>query len=130
MLAAFMVAALAATAVGGVHLGAVVLAQHRAQAAADLAVLAAATWLPLGPSSACQGAFRVSDEMGAALRGCDVERLDVRVTVTVQVGGWIGSEARASARAGPSGRDYLAAPSDIPWLSSSWVGSRSVIRPA
>lgn len=130
MAAAFMVAALTSTALGGVHLGAVVLAQHRAQAAADLAVLAAAAWLPLGPSTACDGAFRVSGEMGAALRGCDVERLDVRVTVTVDVGGWIGSQARASARAGPSGRGYPAAPSGMTGLSSSWLGSRSVIRPA
>lgn len=130
MLAAFMIAALTSTAVGGVHLGAVVLAQHRAQAAADLAVLAAAAWLPLGPSSACRGASRVSGEMGAALRGCDVERLDVQVTVTVDVGGWIGSEARASARAGPLGHDYQAAPSGIARLSSSGFGSRSVMMPA
>lgn len=106
-----MVAALASTAVAGVHFGAAVIAQHRAQAAADLAVLTAAAWLPLGPSSACSGAGRVSGEMGAALRGCDVERLDVQVTVTVAVGGWIGSEARASARAGPLGRDVQGVPS-------------------
>jgi len=99
-----MTAGLAAITAGGIHLGAVVLAQHRAQAAADLAGLAAAVWLPGGPASACHGAGRVSGDMGAVLLGCHVEGLDVLVTVTVAVGGWIGSEARASARAGPVGR--------------------------
>lgn len=111
VLAAFMVAALVSTSVGGVHIAAAVLAQHRAQSAADLSVLAAAAWLPRGPSSACDGAQRVSGEMGAVLRRCDVERLDVQVTVTVEVGGLVGSEAQASARAGPMGRDAQAAPS-------------------
>ncbi len=111
VLAAFMVAALVLTSVGGMHVAAAVLAQHRAQSAADLSVLAAAAWLPQGPSTACDGALRVSGEMGAALRRCDVERLDVRVTVTVKVGGLVGSEAQASARAGPMGRDAQAAPS-------------------
>lgn len=111
VLAAFMVAALVSTSVGGMHIAAAVLAQHRAQSAADLSVLAAAAWLPRGPSSACGGAQRVSGEMGAVLRRCDVERLDVRVTVTVEVGGLVGSEAQASARAGPMGRDVQAAPS-------------------
>lgn len=130
VLAAFMVAALVSTSVGAVHIAAAVLAQHRAQSAADLSVLAAAAWLPRGPSSACEGALRVSGEMGALLRRCDVERLDVRVTVTVEVGGLVGSEAQASARAGPMGRDAQAAPSGSTWPDSSAVGSRRVSRPA
>lgn len=103
VLAAFLVAALSVLAVGGVHVGAAVVARHRAQAAADLAVLAAAAWLPVGRVFACHGAMRVSGQMGAVLRECDVADLDVLVTVTVAVGGRLGSEARASARAGPSG---------------------------
>ncbi len=104
VLAAFLIAALAAITVGGVHIGAAVLARHRAQAAADLAVVAAAMWLPVGPAMACDGAGQVSDAMGAVLRECDIHELDVVVTVTVAAGGRIGSEARATARAGPLDR--------------------------
>jgi hypothetical protein len=41
--------------------------------------------------------------MKAAIRACDVEELDVVVTIAVRMGGWINSEARAAARAGPAG---------------------------
>lgn len=102
ILAAFLICCLVVLGLGGVHLGATVLARHRAQSAADLSVLAAAGWLPAGYEAACTGAVRVSGAMGAIVRGCEIDGLDVSVSVTVAVGGWVGSEARASARAGPN----------------------------
>lgn len=101
VLAALLIGGLVALSLCGVHLGAAVLARHRAQSAADLAVLAAAGWLPAGREAACHGAGRVSGAMGAVVRGCDIDDLDIVVTVTVALGGWVGSEAQASARAGP-----------------------------
>jgi len=96
-----MVATMVLVVLGGVWLGSVVVARHRAQAAADLAALAAALRLPTGAAAACREARAVADVMGATLSGCDVERLDVVVTVTTPVGGRIAVESRATARAGP-----------------------------
>jgi 5-methyltetrahydrofolate--homocysteine methyltransferase len=70
--------------------------------AADLAALAAAGRLPLGPDAACGTARQLAAAMGAALTGCEVVHLDVVVTMTVQTGGWPGGAARAAARAGPA----------------------------
>jgi len=102
-LAAALVAALVAIALGGVWIGGAVVARHRAQAAADLAALAAAGGLPLGPDAACTQARNIATAMGAAVRGCDIRNLDVVVAVTVRPGGRIAGEARAAARAGPAG---------------------------
>ena len=103
VLAALLVAALVAIALGGIWLGAVEVARHRAQAVADLAALAAAGRLTLGPDAACRQADRLATAMRAAMRICDVEHLDVVVTIAVRVGGRMSFEARAAARAGPSG---------------------------
>jgi len=96
-------AALVAISLGGVHIGAAVVGRHRAQAAADLAALAAASRLADGPEEACRSAVGVGSVMGAVVRGCDVDDLDVVITVTVAIGGVIGSPAHAAARAGPIG---------------------------
>ena len=88
---------------GGIWLGAVEVARHRAQSVADLAALAAAGWLTLGPDVACRQADQLAAAMRAAVRVCAVEQLDVVVTVAVRMGGQISVEARAAARAGPSG---------------------------
>jgi secretion/DNA translocation related TadE-like protein len=104
VLAALLIGALVVVTLFGTHIGAAVLARHRAQSAADLAVLAAANWLPLGRETACHIAVRVSQAMGAVVRDCNIDGLDVAVSVSVALGGWIGSEARASARAGPDHR--------------------------
>jgi secretion/DNA translocation related TadE-like protein len=88
---------------GGVVIGSAVVARHRAQSAADLAALAAAARVPAGPASACRQAEAVAGAMHATLRGCDIDQLDVIVTVAVAVSGRIGSEASAAARAGPAG---------------------------
>jgi len=99
-----MIATVLMTALGGGWLGSVVVGRHRAQAAADLAALAAAVRLPGGAAAACREAHAVADAMRATVRGCELERLDVVVTVTTPVGGWIGAESRAAARAGPTTR--------------------------
>lgn len=85
----------------GVYVGAAVLARHRAQAAADLAALAAAARIPAGAETACAQARRIAASMRAALRGCDVDGLHVAVAVTVGTGLRFTGEARAAARAGP-----------------------------
>ena len=97
-----MVAALLSITGGGVYLGAAVVARHRAQAAADLAALAAAARLAAGPETACAQAKAVAREMRGSTIGCTVDDLDVVVTIEVPlaVGGW--SAARAAARAGPA----------------------------
>lgn len=99
-----MVAVVLCVAVVGAHLGAAVVAWHRAQAAADLAALAAAARLPAGASAACTRATAVAHRMGATAAHCEVQGLDVVVTVDVAVG-WAGPArtARAAARAGPAG---------------------------
>ena len=86
---------------GGAYLGAAVVARHRAQAAADLAALAAAAGLPAGPQTACAQANAVARAMRVSTAGCAVDDLDVVVTVeaSLAIGGW--GNARAAARAGP-----------------------------
>jgi secretion/DNA translocation related TadE-like protein len=100
-----MVAVLLSITGGSAYLGSAVVARHRAQAAADLAALAAAVRLAAGPEAACAQAKAVAREMRVSATGCDVHDLDVVVTVDarVAVGGW--ASARAAARAGPADRD-------------------------
>jgi secretion/DNA translocation related TadE-like protein len=96
-----MVVVLLSVTGGSVYLGSAVVARHRAQAAADLAALAAAARLPAGPGTACAQATVVAREMRVDGIHCAVEDLDAVVTVEVRVaiGGW--GRARAAARAGP-----------------------------
>ena len=103
-MASFLIAALVTVTLGGVWLGSAVVARHRAQAAADLAALSAAARLPAGAATACREAQALADAMRATVRGCDIARLDVVVTVTARVGGRIAAEAGAVARAGPTDR--------------------------
>jgi secretion/DNA translocation related TadE-like protein len=102
VVAAAMIAALLAITGGGVYLGSAVVARHRAQAAADLAALAAAARLAAGPETACAQAQAVAREMRVSTAGCAVDDLDVVVTIEVPlaVGGW--GPAQAAARAGPA----------------------------
>ena len=85
----------------GAYVGSVVVARHRAQAAADLAALAAASRLPSGVERACAGATAVAREMRVIDTSCEVDDLDVVVTVQVPVA--FAGTARAAARAGPAG---------------------------
>ena len=101
MLTAFLVAALATVALGGVWVGTAAIARHRAQSAADLAALAVAAQVVAGPSGACGKAELVVGAAGGVLHRCDVLDLDVVVVVVVGIGGPVGGHAQAIARAGP-----------------------------
>lgn len=98
-----MVAVLVAMTVGGCYLGAAVIARHRAQAAADLAALAAANRLSAGADAACGQASTIAAAMHTTVARCVVDELDVVVTVDARValGRWGVGPARAIARAGP-----------------------------
>jgi secretion/DNA translocation related TadE-like protein len=97
-----MMAVLLAFTVGGVYVGSAVIARHRAQAAADLAALAAAGRLAEGADAACAQASVVAQAMRTAVTQCVVEDLDVVVTVEAPVALGVWGPARAAARAGPS----------------------------
>ena len=81
----------------GVWLGEVVIARHRAAAAADLAAVAAAGWLVDGSRHACGRAAWVAERMGVRLVGCDVSGWEVVVEVSGpdSVVGAPGARARA-----------------------------------
>ncbi len=100
MVAAALVVVLLWVTGAGAYLGSVVVARHRAQAAADLAALAGAARLPSGPGAACARATVVAREMRVNAARCEVDDLDVIVTVQVPVA--LAGAARAAARAGPA----------------------------
>jgi secretion/DNA translocation related TadE-like protein len=110
-----MIAVLLAITVGGVYVGSAVIARHRAQAAADLAALAAAVRVADGTDAACMQASVLARAMNTAVTKCVVEDLDVVVTVETRVplARFTVGPARATARAGPvEARSYgLSAPS-------------------
>jgi secretion/DNA translocation related TadE-like protein len=97
-----MVAVLLAVTGGASYLGAAVVARHQAQAAADLAALAAAARLPAGPESACAQAGAVARAMRAHTADCAVDNVDVVVTIEVGLAVSRWGKARAAARAGPA----------------------------
>jgi secretion/DNA translocation related TadE-like protein len=100
VLAVAMIAVLLFVAGAGARLGSVIVARHRAQAAADLAALAAAARLPQGGSAACARATVVAREMRVGGIECQVDGLDVVITAEVPVA--FAGVARAFARAGPT----------------------------
>lgn len=99
-----MMAAVLVVTVGAVHVGSAVVARHRAQAAADMAALAAATRMPAGPGAACEKASAVARAMSTTVTACDADSLDVVVTVDAPLASaaWGAGPARAVARAGPA----------------------------
>lgn len=99
-----VIAVLVAVTVGIAYVGAAVVARHRAQAAADLAALGAATAVVEGPQSACATASSVASAMGSEVERCEFDGLDVVVEVRTAVasGRWRLGPARAAARAGPA----------------------------
>ncbi|MGF7123138.1 Rv3654c family TadE-like protein [Rhodococcus sp. TAF43] len=102
--ACFALAALVAVTAGLVHVGGAVAARHRAQAAADLAALAAASALSDGDESPCEAAVSIAVRMGATVPKCTVSGWDVVVGAEVRVGSvsFVVGPARAIARAGPA----------------------------
>ena len=102
---AAVVAALAVLLVGALYVGAAVLARHRAQSAADLSALAAASAQLDGDDGCAAARSLVSAQEGApVIDRCVVDGDDVQVWVTVSVRlGRLGvKEAVAVARAGPA----------------------------
>jgi len=99
-----MVAVLLCVTGAAAYVGSVVVARHRAQAAADLAALAAAARMPSGVAAACARAAAVAHEMRVGDVRCEVDDLDVFVTVQVAVGLAVAGPgmAQAAARAGPA----------------------------
>ncbi|WP_067977519.1 Rv3654c family TadE-like protein [Nocardia caishijiensis] len=85
------------------QVGAVIVARHRVQAAADLGALAAAGALVEGAEAGCAQANDVARRMGARVSRCRVEQWDVVVTAERPVGLGVfgGRSVVASARAGP-----------------------------
>ncbi len=102
MVAAAMVAVLLTVTGGVAYLGAAVVARHRAQAAADLAALAAAARVPAGTETACAQADAVARAMRAHTASCLLDDLDVVITIEVSTAGGRWGPARAAARAGPT----------------------------
>ncbi len=99
---ASIVAALVCAAAFVFWIGAAVTARHRAEAAADLAALAAASHATEGPGAACERAREVAVRMSVTLLTCRWERGDALVEVRSEPAGTGRAEARA--RAGPVGR--------------------------
>jgi secretion/DNA translocation related TadE-like protein len=91
----------------GLHLGAAVAARHRAEAAADLAALAAAGHAVHGTEAACRRAEVIADRMGAAVARCLLSEWDALVEVHVAVPLALPGTADAvgRARAGPAEPD-------------------------
>ena len=80
--------------------GGLLVARHRAQSAADLGALAGAARAAQGPGVACPAAERIVRANGGRLVACEVDGLDVLITVDVDgPAGWGSVSARA--RAGP-----------------------------
>jgi secretion/DNA translocation related TadE-like protein len=96
-------AVLIAVTAGLAHVGSAVIARHRAQAAADLAALAAATSIAAGTETACAQATLITKAMDTSLADCAVDGLEVvvRVDAALGLGAWRFGPAHAAARAGP-----------------------------
>lgn len=86
-----------------VHVGSVVAARHRAQAAADLAAVAVASALDRGIVRACEASEPITMRMRVRLRRCEIDEWDAVVEVSTAVSALFGGkEATAVARAGPA----------------------------
>jgi secretion/DNA translocation related TadE-like protein len=79
-------------------LGAALVARHRAETAADLAALAAASQVQQG-APGCPAAEAIARRNGAVLVRCTVEGTGVTITVSVRR---LRFAASATARAGPA----------------------------
>lgn len=101
--ACFAVAGLIALTVLVTQIGGVVVARHRAQAAADLSALAAAGELRAGAEAGCTAAESLGRRMRAAITRCEVAGWDVLIEVEemVPIGPFGARPIRAIARAGP-----------------------------
>ncbi len=98
------IALIVAVTCGAAVVGSAVIGRHRAQAAADLAALAAAGRLALGRETACAWGVSIAEQMSGRVTVCTVHGLDVVISVDVDValGRWGVGTARGTARAGPA----------------------------
>ncbi|MBV9315077.1 MAG: flp pilus-assembly TadE/G-like family protein [Pseudonocardia sp.] len=98
------VAVVVALAVVGLQLATATAGRHRAEAAADLASLAAASHAADGESVACAYAARISAEMAGRLVSCRLSGWEVTVEVAVLTSSLMseGGEMHGKARAGPA----------------------------
>lgn len=93
------IAVIGAVLVGMLWFAAAVTARHRAEAAADLAALAAASTAVAGEQLACDEARWVTDQMGVALVSCRLSGWDAMVVVAAEPSGVQGEFGPAVARA-------------------------------
>ncbi|MFI8102629.1 Rv3654c family TadE-like protein [Streptomyces sp. NPDC086023] len=108
---AVLVASVLCAVFGGVlTLGQVVVARHRAAAAADLAALAAATVWARGEPEACAVALRVARAQGAELSRCAAAGEVADVAARVRAGPFA---PEVAARAGPA-EALPGAPAGVP----------------
>lgn len=103
MIGCAVMAALIAVTATLLHVGSVVVARHRAQAAADLSALAVASALDRGVVEACAVAEPIASRMRVRVARCDIDDWYAVVEVTAPLSALFGrEEARAVARAGPA----------------------------
>lgn len=113
-----LVGALTFTAAVAVAATAVVVGHRRAQSAADLAALAAATALRDG-GDPCAAAAEVAEGNGAEVEGCEVVGATVAVVARARLPDALGDRwVRARARAGPSAPDRRVGQRTLP---RTWV---------
>lgn len=100
-----LVSVLLAVGYCGIQYGALVVARHRVEGAADLGALAAAGWASSGETLACAKAITVAELMGTALVSCRTERRDalVRVRAAPPAPFSAFGQIHVKARAGPVG---------------------------
>ncbi|WP_055479002.1 Rv3654c family TadE-like protein [Sphaerimonospora mesophila] len=98
-----MMALICVAALVVVQIGAAGVVRHRAQSAADLSALAAASWMFAEPGRACERARTVAMANGARLRSCSlsdgVAAVSVIVAITLPLTG--SRTVTGTARAGP-----------------------------
>jgi len=109
--AATALAALAGVLAVGLHLGSAIVARHRAEAAADLAALAAAGHATDGETAACNEGQRVAEAMGARVALCRLAGWEVLLEAQVPLPFALPGTSTATGRAhsGPAPPDDAAA---------------------
>jgi secretion/DNA translocation related TadE-like protein len=110
-----------------VYAAGAVLARHRAQAAADLGALAAASRAIEGPAAACAAAAATVVANGATITDCRLDGLDATVTTTAVVAGAPPgvAPATATARAGPAAASLGVGPAETPAPFASGPAQRA-----
>ena len=106
--AAAAVAVLTTVLAACLHLGAALLARHRAESAADLAALAAAREAVRGEGGACRRAAEIATAMGTEVARCRLvgwnALVEVRVAVPLALPGLTTASGRAMAGPDPAGQ--------------------------